>query len=55
MIADLAKFVSTLHEKGRGIMNAYISLRTHLDELSTQIDQLTRQNEHHKVMNSLSV
>ena len=54
MIADLAKYIATLSGKGKNIMEAYLSLNRHLDELRTQIDQLANENSHHKVSLILS-
>ena len=53
MIADLAKYIATLSGKGKNIMEAYLSLNRHLDELRTQIDQLANENSHHKVSNTI--
>ena len=49
MIADLAKYISTLHEKGENILKSYMSLKKHLDELKTTIDTLKRENDRQKV------
>ena len=53
MITDLAKYIATLSGKGKNIMEAYLSLNRHLDELRTQIDQLANENSHHKVSNTI--
>ncbi len=37
MIADLAKYIDALHEKGRNLLNAYLALKRHLDELRGQV------------------
>ena len=52
MIADLAKYISTLHEKGKYILEAYGDLKKHLDELRNTIDLLKRENERQKVNNT---
>lgn len=48
MIADMAKYIATLHPKGRELLNAYLSLKKHLDSLRNQIDALKRTGEHQK-------
>jgi hypothetical protein len=49
MIADLAKYIETLHEKGRSLLNSYLALKKHLDELRSQISMLKGENEQQKV------
>jgi len=49
MIADLAKYIDTLHDKGRNLLNAYMTLKKHLDELRNKIDLLKRQNDQKRV------
>ncbi len=44
MIADLAKYIGALHEKGRALLDAYLALKKHLDELRAQIELLKRHN-----------
>ena len=51
MIADLAKYIDALHDKGRSLLTAYTSLKKHLDELRNQIEALKRENDHQKVFN----
>ena len=52
MIADLAKYISSLHEKGKYILESYGDLKKHLDELRNTIDVLKRDSERQKVIMS---
>ncbi len=51
IIADLAKYIDTFHEKGRAILDAYLALKKHLDELRNQINFVKRDNEADRVIN----
>ena len=43
MIADLAKYITVLREKGQTLFNSYLVLKKHLDYLKTQIEAMQRQ------------
>ncbi len=51
MITDLAKYVSGLHDKGRSLLNAYLELQTHLEELRNLIESLKWSNDQKRVRN----
>ena len=38
MIADLAKYISVLREKGHQLFNSYLALKKHLDQLKIQLE-----------------
>merc|ERR1711931_75547 len=40
MIADLSKFIETIHVKGKELYAAYVKLKMKLDELTIQLDEL---------------
>lgn len=48
MIADMAKYIHTLREKGRALFNSYLALKKHLEELRYTIDKLERENAQKK-------
>ena len=39
MIADLAKYITVLREKGHALYNSYLALKKHLDQLKIQLEQ----------------
>ena len=49
MIANLAKYIGTLHEKGTYILNNYMGLKHRLDELRQVMDGLKRDGARTKV------
>jgi chromosome segregation ATPase len=48
MIADMAKYIGTLREKGRALFNTYLALKKHLEELRYTIERLVRENDQKK-------
>ena len=40
MIADLAKYITTLRNKGHELFNSYLALKKHLDQLKMQLEKL---------------
>merc|ERR1711962_75929 len=46
MIADLSKFIETIHVKGKELYAAYVKLKMKLDELTIQLDKLKMEGEH---------
>lgn len=48
MIADLAKYITTLREKGQKLFNSYLALKKHLEELRYMIERLQRENSQKK-------
>merc|ERR1711915_447770 len=46
MIADLSKFIETIHVKGKELYAAYVKLKMKLDELTIQLDKLKVEGEH---------
>ena len=38
MIADLAKYITVLREKGHQLFNSYLALKKHLDQLKIQLE-----------------
>lgn len=48
MIADMAKYINTLREKGRALFNSYLALKKHLEELRFTLDKLERENNQKK-------
>ena len=43
MIADLAKYIHVLREKGHQLFNSYLALKKHLDQLRVQLEQFNAQ------------
>ena len=43
MIADLAKYITVLREKGHQLFNSYLALKKHLDQLKVQLEQYNSQ------------
>ena len=46
MIADLAKYITILREKGHQLFNSYLALKKHLDQLKIQLEQFHGQEQH---------
>jgi len=46
MIADLHKFIETLHEKGKELFSAYLKLKKKLDDLKAKLEKLKVEGEH---------
>ena len=45
MIADLAKYITVLREKGHQLFNSYLALKKHLDQLKIQLEQYHSQEK----------
>ena len=45
MIADLAKYITVLREKGHQLFNSYLALKKHLDQLRIQLEQFHGQEK----------
>lgn len=48
MIADLAKYINVLREKGHQLFNSYLALKKHLDQLRVQLEQFNAKNDNSK-------
>ena len=45
MIADLAKYITVLREKGHQLFNSYLALKKHLDQLKEQLEKFHAQEK----------
>ena len=45
MIADLAKYITVLREKGHQLFNSYLALKKHLDQLTEQLEKFHAQEK----------
>jgi len=46
MIADLYKFIETMHAKGKELFEAYLKLKKKLEDLAQQLEKLKLEGEH---------
>ena len=54
MIADLHKFIETLHKKGKELFDAYQKLKQKLDDLKVTLEKMKADGEHsQEVLNQL--